>query len=850
VTGDRELAIDSKMKERSQHANTSPIPNRLTEPTYFERDRYDLPLPLIAANPNLATSETTVVESEPIDSSSEQKQLIFQALTQVFSPLGVRFEFAIQHAALIPAVFESGELTMLQSPDLALPTMEYRLWVRCHDGSSLDSQLIAEPLARALRSIDLQGFQDAIVQFSRFSGRDRHRLADWRIRVDLTPTQVKLQRWARWGDVQAITRLLDLALAPEGIQVNTAFKNLTLQIFCTLRDPQAAKFPLRKTVVDTIAPLLISLSPQGLQGATIHGMAVDNLDESPTWMHWLDLPGLSDPKFSPTPIILAARGDEGALNFVLERLLNPDLDRWCELGGIELSLLCRQRLLHVMSEAPICPIQSQIATIVVKVLKQLALPGVKGARVHGRIAGQSIAQWTYGLDFEPPALELSPAAIAEQFTIDDKSVIPKIGIGQQIRDYLIGTGIWKPQLAMDATSQLAYHPRFQWQPSLLLLLVGLGVASIGDLAVRFRLEAKNLTATTTEATTQLSFNNPLLEQKLAQYQLRCLQHGVPDVLIVGSSRALRGIDPAALQQNIDLQGKNNKKTKKVEIYNFGINGATAQLVDLVLRELLTSQQLPKLVIWADGARAFNSGRVDRTYETIALSERYRQLALISGLNNSNSSLLQAQSSLRNTYQSIDSKIDRKLAQVSPAYHHRDLLKGWLQTRIPPLMPLAPADASTAALGININERDIDFNGFLPLELKFDPSTYFDKYTKVSGESDGDYANFQLSGNQDRAVQRTIELLAARKISLVFVNMPLSNIYLDKFRSDREVMFENYMQNLMAARQLTFVNLNNLLTQKYDRFSDPSHLNQFGAIDVSRYLASTAEISWQQILLGK
>lgn len=847
MASERELATDSTMNERSQNSKTSHIPNRLTEPTYFERDRYDLPLPQIAVNPHLATTEITIVESQPIDSSLEQKQLIFQALTQVLSPLGVRFEFAIQQAAPMPALFDSGEMTMLQSPDLAMPVMEYRLWVRCHDRSSLDCQLIAEPLARALRALDLQGFQDAIVKFSRFSGKDRHRLADWRLRIDLTPTHVKLQSWARWGDVQAITRLLNLALAPEGIQVSTAFKNLTLQIFCTLKDAQTARFPLRKTVVDTIAPLLISLSPQGIQGATIHGMAVDTIDEPPMWMHWLDLPALGDPNFSPTPIILAGRGDEGALNFVLERLLNPDLDRWCELGGIELSLLCRQRLLHVMSEAPICPIQSQVATIVVKVLKQLALPGVKGARVHGRIAGQSVAKWTYGLDFEPAVLELSPAVSEEQFTIDDESIITQISVGQRIRDRAIATGIWKPQLAMNATSQLAYHPRFQWQPSLLLLLVGVGLATIGDLAIKFRLEAQNLTATTAQTSTQLSFNNPLLEQKLAQYQLRCLQHGVPDVLIVGSSRALRGIDPEALQQNIDLQGKNNQK---VEIYNFGINGATAQLVDLVLRELLTSQQLPKMVIWADGARAFNSGRVDRTYETIALSERYRQLALISGLNNSNSPLLQAQSSLRNTYQSIDTKIDRKLAQFSPAYHHRDLLKEWLQARIPTLMPLATTEANTEALGFNINDRDIDFNGFLAIELKFDPDTYFEKYTRVSGESDGDYANFQLLGNQDRALQRTIELLADRKIPLVFVNMPLSNIYLDKFRREREVMFESYMQNLMDSRRLTFINLNNLLTKQYDRFSDPSHLNQFGAIDVSRHLADTAAVSWQQILAGK
>lgn len=173
-------------------------------------------------------------------------------------------------------------------------------------------------------------------------------------------------------------------------------------------------------------------------------------------------------------------------------------------------------------------------------------------------------------------------------------------------------------------------------------MVGLGLATIGDLAIKFALEAR-LTGNYTTSL-QLSFNNSLLEQKLAQYQLRCLQHGVPDMLVVGSSRALRGINPQVLRRSLIDRGYRNP-----QIYNFGINGATAQVVDSILRQLLTPQQLPKLVIWADGARAFNSGRIDRTYETIASSDRYRQLALMSGIKNDNSSLLQAQSAVQNTY---------------------------------------------------------------------------------------------------------------------------------------------------------------------------------------------------------
>ena len=490
-----------------------------------------------------------------------------------------------------------------------------------------------------------------------------------------------------------------------------------------------------------------------------------------------------------------------------------------------------------MSEAPVCPIQSQVTMTVVKVLKQLDLPGIRGVRVHGRVSGQSTANWTYGVDFHHQPLELPPADPAQKFVVEPS--IAKISLQQRISDRLVATRIWKPQFVMSNTSQLVFHPRFQWQPSLLLLLVGLGLAIGSDFVIRLELESRQLTATSTTAPVQLSFNNSVLEEKLAQYQQRCLQQGVPDVLIVGSSRALRGIDPEILRRNLAPNQPNLK------VYNFGINGATAQVVDLILRQLLTPQQLPKIVVWGDGARAFNSGRSDRTYETIAQSDRYRQLALMSGIENSNSSLLQAQSSFQNTYQAIDTGLDLQLARVSPAYHQRDRLKSWLRNRVPFVMQITDSSSDSSSLdpSASIDERDINADGFLPLSLQFDPATYYQKYTKVNGNSDGDYANFQISGIQERAFQQVIDLLASRKIPLVFVSMPLSDLYLDEFRQQHDLVFKQYMQKLMDTNRLTFVDLDGLLNQQYDRFSDPSHLNQFGASEVSKYLAQVSTIPW-------
>jgi hypothetical protein len=809
------------------------------EPTYFERDRYDLPSPLIGLNPNIAVRETTLLQSEDSHLAATQERLIGQALDSVLKPIGVRFEFSIERSQHHqPELTEQNGQTLLQSPTADLQSLEHRLWIRCYSQKSLDCETLAEPLAKALRSIDLQGFQTAIIKFSRFSAATRrNQVVDWQLQVDLTPPQARLKQWARWGDVQSISKLLNFVLAPQAIQVTAVLKNLTLQIFCTLTNPVASKSPSRKIVVDTIAPLLISLTPQGIQGATIHGVqSFRSINESPVWIHWLDLPALGDPRFSPTPIMLAARGDQEALGFVLERLINPDLDQCFAIGGIQLSILCRGHLIHVMSESPICPIQSQIATTIVKVLRQLAWPGIRGVRIHGRIAGQSKSQWTYGVDFDRAPLELPPVSAAHQFTVEPS--LPSISLADKISAYLVGTGIWKPQFALLKNSQLVFHPRFRWEPSLLLLLVGLGSIAIGDLGLRSVLEAGQITTSAPEKIPQLSFNNSLLEQKLAQYQLHCAQNGVPDILIVGSSRALRGVDPAIFRRNLISNNAN------LQIYNFGINGATAQVVDLLLRQLLAPESLlPKMVIWADGSRAFNSGRTDRTYDTIISSDRYRKLAPTLGLKNSTNPFVQLQSAVQTAHHTIDTEIDAKLAAISPAYDHRDRVQDLLRQQLPAIAQLTDPNNSFRSNdpSASINERDINSDGFLPLSLQFDPTSYYQKYPKVTGESDGDYANFQLQGSQDIALQQTVDLLASQNIPLVFVNLPLSDIYLDKFRHQHELTFKAYMQKMMATNRLTFIDMDGLLNAKHDRFSDPSHLNQFGAADVSEYLTQIREI---------
>lgn len=79
-----------------------------------------------------------------------------------------------------------------------------------------------------------------------------------------------------------------------------------------------------------------------------------------------------------------------------------------------------------------------------------------------------------------------------------------------------------------------------------------------------------------------------------------LEAGVPDVLVVGSSRARRGVLSPALSQA--LAAANRPSSVK----NFALAGAEAEEVELVVRRIAEAKQHPKLIVWALSARELES----------------------------------------------------------------------------------------------------------------------------------------------------------------------------------------------------------------------------------------------------
>ncbi len=331
-----------------------------------------------------------------------------------------------------------------------------------------------------------------------------------------------------------------------------------------------------------------------------------------------------------------------------------------------------------------------------------------------------------------------------------------------------------------------------------------------------------------------TFGSEILDRQLELYLSYIAAVGVPDVAIIGSSRALQGIDPSALQQALAAQGYPG-----LRIFNFGVNGATAQVVNFMLSQLLTPNQLPRMIVWADGLRAFNNGRVDRTYNEILNSPGYRLLR--SGTRPTLGSQLPA------TAISEDTVHAQQLYSYQPVTSYATS-----PPRVDPLVGAMPQSGSVTGIvpgifaqGLQGNSlfEAIDANGFRAVSTRFNPSVYYQQNPRVSGNYDGDYAQFQLGGSQDAALRSVVALTKARRIPLLVVNLPVTNDYLDSTRSNRQQQFRQYMQN--QARSLGFVwrdySQGNLSRNEY--FEDPSHLNRFGAAAVARQLAGDRALRW-------
>jgi penicillin V acylase-like amidase (Ntn superfamily) len=157
----------------------------------------------------------------------------------------------------------------------------------------------------------------------------------------------------------------------------------------------------------------------------------------------------------------------------------------------------------------------------------------------------------------------------------------------------------------------------------------------------------------------------------------------------------------------------------------------------------------------------------------------------------------------------------------------------------PLKVFLQPEAS-AALENQAIARLQETTGFQPLADQFNPESYFQRYPKVQGEYDADYRDFSLNGKQTEAFKHIMAFTKARQIPVVFVNLPLTQIYLDETRTVSEKQFRRYLQQFARSNGLSVYDLSQRWLNRNAYFTDPSHLNRYGAaavaVELGRLLA--------------
>ncbi|MBD1917243.1 MULTISPECIES: hypothetical protein [Cyanophyceae] len=348
-----------------------------------------------------------------------------------------------------------------------------------------------------------------------------------------------------------------------------------------------------------------------------------------------------------------------------------------------------------------------------------------------------------------------------------------------------------------------------------------------------------------------ALGSDVLDEQVSLYRAYVAAQGPPDVLIVGSSRSLQGIDPQVLQQALAVEGYPG-----LRVYNFSVNGATAQVVSFVTRQLLGTDLHPRLIVWAEGSRAFNSGRFDRTFAEILASPGYAAVQEGAKLT------LQAQAPLASapedlaeasteTAASPETAEDSEGAEASEpvvedgtesAEESEEAAEE--STKTPDDALEIASETAVASYG-TVPLTPINSQGFLAVNDQFNPTTYYRRFPRVRGQYDDSYRAFRLEGVQTLSLAAMTQFLQSQGIPLVFVNLPLSNDYLDGARTPYERQFQRFLQTWANQGAFTLVDRLEEWRWQSHLFADPSHVNLYGAREMARLIAADRRIPWPQ-----
>ncbi|NUN64243.1 DUF1574 family protein [Pseudanabaena biceps] len=617
----------------------------------------------------------------------------------------------------------------------------------------------------------------------------------------------------------------------------------------------------------------IALSTQDLEGSVLFAEGIRRLKlQGNAWALGIDL-----------PITQAAIAAAEIINDLLAKI-QQESNLLPKLAQTRLKLLLQNNCLNLLCETSSPILQAEVAIPILDTLRNLqAAEYFQSVTVSNRAIGEKKPSWSFEIDL----LAIGTAQSNAEIFNDDQlnaSIEPSIEVLSEVDNSQDLEPNNYKNLSADLIDRLMPIGKFVWQFRWLgqksidesssfknisatvggiSLAVGVMTAIAIDRTLSYYAQSEELTKSIAaevkpselnvetkpknsgnKQKTVLNFNISSLNEKLALIDSYTTSKGrSPDVLIVGSSRALRGVEPETLEKALIAKG-----FKGISVFNLGIDGATAKVVNLQVTQMLTRSQLPRMIIWADGLRAFNSKRNDITYDEITASTGYQQLKETlkdkPSLDNPNNANI-AVTEVETTTPSFN-PIAQALSSVFATTSKRQDVRASVVKSFDLNTHLFSNSETMIASNLPTQHTVITPKGFISFDVTFDPNTYFQKYPQVPGDYDLDYRDFETSGAQFDAFANVIDFCRRNGIELVVVNMPLHSTYLDVIRTNLESIFNQKMQSLALREGFTYIDISHAIQSQAELFSDPSHLNKQGAIAISKMLGQNPQIPWKSL----
>jgi hypothetical protein len=292
--------------------------------------------------------------------------------------------------------------------------------------------------------------------------------------------------------------------------------------------------------------------------------------------------------------------------------------------------------------------------------------------------------------------------------------------------------------------------------------------------------------------------------RMVDYQ----QGARPDVVFMGTSRALSGFNPAVAEAEIErLTGR------RVNTRNMALTGGVVEIQYLILKNIIRDDKKPAVIV-------YGLGELDIT------PQQRSPLEYLPYTNR----LLRPDDYWRFSGETLDSKIDFWVDRAFPLYRDRQLIVNSLN------IAFNPADPAHKFYAPGPDHRDPAPDGFIPGSGNTRaPAAQLEQnraeYTPI-------LSNYQLDYQRLQLFHELITLAERRGIAVVLVNMPVdapfrrlweSEERMDQYQAAVEVLANDHRVPLLDLYRGTD-------GFPADGFWDWHHLNETGAEAVTRLVS--------------